>query len=184
MEAYAERDVDVRRALFAFVASAVFGACGGSSAIHFTNEGIGLELTSTAFRNETRIPTKHTCDGSGVSPPLQITWIPEGTVTLALVVEDPDAPRGTWDHWVAYDIPPTAAIPEGVGALGTSGVSSGGSSGYESPCPPSGTHRYFFTVYALDTRLGMAPGADKVALLSRIDGHVLATATLLGRYSR
>lgn len=143
-----------------------------------------MELTSTAFRNETRIPTKHTCDGSGVSPPMQISWIPEATVGLALVVEDPDAPRGTWDHWVAYDISPTASIAEGVGTLGTAGRSSGGSLGYEGPCPPSGTHRYIFTVYALDTRLGLAPGADKATLLGRIEGHVLATATLLGRYSR
>ena len=143
-----------------------------------------MELTSTAFRNESRIPTKYTCDGSEVSPPLQITGIPAATVGLALVVEDPDAPGRTWDHWVAYDIPVTPSIPEGVSALGTPGRSTGGAAGYESPCPPSGSHRYVFTVFALDIRLDLVAGADKATLLAAMEGHVLATATLLGRYSR
>ena len=143
-----------------------------------------MELTSTAFRHEARIPTKYTCDGTEVSPPLQIAGIPAAAATLALIVEDPDAPRGTWDHWVVYDIPVTTAIPEAVGAIGTTGVSTGGEQGYESPCPPSGSHRYVFTVYALDTRLGLAAGANKAAVLTAMEGHVLASATLLGRYSR
>ena len=147
-------------------------------------EGNGMELTSEAFRNEARIPTKYTCDGDDISPPLRITGVPAGTVTLALVVNDPDAPGGTWDHWVAYDIPVIETIPEGVGTLGIPGVTSGGGSGYEGPCPPSGSHRYFFTVYALDARLGLAPGANTATLLERIEGHVLGKATLLGRYSR
>ena len=143
-----------------------------------------MELTSTAFNHESRIPTRYTCDGTEVSPPLQISAIPAGTAALALIVEDPDAPRGTWDHWVVYDIPVTTSIPEGVESIGTTGVSTGGEQGYESPCPPSGSHRYVFTIYALDSTLGLGPGANKVALLAAMEGHVLASATLLGRYSR
>ncbi len=141
-------------------------------------------LTSNAFANEARIPTKYTCDGEDVSPPLAISGVPAGTQTLALVVDDPDAPSGTWDHWVACDIPVTEAIAEGVTTLGTAGRNSWGRSGYGGPCPPSGTHRYYFTVYALDASLGLEPGADKAALLDAMQGHVLAEATLLGRYSR
>jgi Raf kinase inhibitor-like YbhB/YbcL family protein len=143
-----------------------------------------MELTSDAFRHETRIPSKYTCDGDDVSPPLAISGIPAGTEALALVVDDPDAPSGTWDHWVAYDIPVSETIPEGVATLGTAGRNSWGRSGYGGPCPPSGTHRYFFTVYALDTTLGLEAGATKQTLLDAVEGHVLAEATLLGRYSR
>lgn len=143
-----------------------------------------MELTSTAFNHESRIPSKYTCDGAEVSPPLQVTRIPPEAVTLTLIVEDPDAPGGTWDHWIAYDIGLVATIDEGVAGLGTAGRSTGGILGYESPCPPSGSHRYRFTMYALDTRLGLAEGADKATVLDAMEGHVLATATLLGRYSR
>ena len=143
-----------------------------------------MELTSSAFRHETRIPSKYTCDGDNVSPPLVVSEVPAGTETLALVVDDPDAPSGTWDHWIAYDIPVTDEISEGVTALGTGGRNSWGRSGYGGPCPPSGTHRYFFTVYALDAELGLEPGAKKQALLEAMEGHVIAEATLLGRYGR
>jgi len=143
-----------------------------------------MELTSTAFNHESRIPTRYTCDGAEVSPPLHLSGIPPEAKTLALVVEDPDAPGDTWDHWIAYDIEVTSTIPEGVATLGTAGRSTGGTLGYESPCPPSGSHRYRFTVYAVDTRVGLASGADKPTVLAAMKGHVLATATLLGRYSR
>ena len=143
-----------------------------------------MELTSDAFRHQARIPAKYTCEGDGISPPLKISGIPAGTMTLALIVEDPDAGGGTWDHWVVYDIAVMQSIPEGVGSLGTTGRSSGGGSEYEGPCPPSGSHRYVFTLYALDARLGLATGASKAEVLQRIEGHVLATAILLGRYSR
>jgi Raf kinase inhibitor-like YbhB/YbcL family protein len=171
------------------VLAVALGACGGATTTTTlttttTTGDNGMELTSTAFRHEARIPSKYTCDGTEVSPPLQIARIPANAVTLALIVEDPDAPRGTWDHWIVYDIPVMTSIPEGVGPLGTIGVSTGGISGYESPCPPSGSHRYVFTVYALDATLGLAPGANKIAVLAAIEGHVLASATLLGRYSR
>lgn len=143
-----------------------------------------MELTSDSFRDQMRIPTRHTCDGDGVSPQLRITAVPPGTETLALVVEDPDAPAGTWYHWVAYNIPVADAIPEGVAGLGTAGRNSWGRTGYGAPCPPRGSHRYFFTVYALDTHLGLKKGAARAELQQAMRGHVLAAATLLGRYSR
>jgi len=164
--------------------------CGGSSvdrpehtAVE-TTEGTGMELTSTAFENAARIPSQYTCDGADISPPLQVAGLPQGATTLVLVVDDPDAPRGTWDHWVAYDIPLATAIPEGVAALGTPGVNSWGRTEYAGPCPPSGSHRYFFTVYAVDTPLGLPPGATKAEVLAAIAGRVVAEATLIGLYSR
>ncbi|MEE9297806.1 MAG: YbhB/YbcL family Raf kinase inhibitor-like protein [Acidimicrobiia bacterium] len=183
--------MNVRGALIAVVAAALgLSACGGASVdrpVHTAEdmtEGDGMELTSDAFGHEMRIPTKYTCDGDDLSPPLTISGIPTGTVTLALVVDDPDAPAGTWDHWVAYDVPVVGLIPEGVESLGTSGSNSWGRSGYGGPCPPSGSHRYFFTVYALDARMDLEPGVEKSTLLDAIEGHVLAQATLMGRYSR
>ena len=166
------------------------GACGDSGAslpgdtATETTGGTAMQLTSTAFDNEGMIPTKYTCDGEGASPPLSIVDLPETTRTLVLIVEDPDAPRGTYDHWVAYDIPVTMAIGEGVKALGTAGTNSAGSTGYQPPCPPSGTHRYRFTVYAMSGPLALAPGASKSEVLAAIDGRVLADATLIGRYGR
>ncbi|MBI5156430.1 MAG: YbhB/YbcL family Raf kinase inhibitor-like protein [Acidimicrobiia bacterium] len=146
-----------------------------------------MQLTSPAFQHEGALPVQFTCDGEEVSPPLEITGLPTGTTHLVVVMDDPDAPGGTWDHWVAYDIPATDSIPSGGGAIGTVGISTGGVAGYESPCPPSGSHRYVFTVIALDGPLGLAPGASKAAVLEAVaaaGNHVLATATLLGRYSR
>ena len=99
-------------------------------------------------------------------------------------MDDPDAPVGTWDHWVAYDIEPLSEIPEAVEALGTTGTNSWGNTGYGGPCPPSGTHRYFFQALALDARLGWEEGADKTSVLEAIHDHVLAEATLLGFYGR
>ena len=143
-----------------------------------------MRLTSTAFQPDGGIPRRFTCDGEDVSPELILHDLPEGTVSLVLVMDDPDAPAGTWDHWIAYDIPPTTLIPEGAGDLGTAGTNSWGRPGYGGPCPPRGTHRYVFTLYALDARLGLAPGARKSMVLGALAGHVLAEATLVGRYSR
>jgi Raf kinase inhibitor-like YbhB/YbcL family protein len=99
-----------------------------------------------------------------------------------VVVDDPDAPSGTWDHWVAYDIAPVSDIPRDVGALGTAGVNTSGSTGYGGPCPPSGTHRYVHQVYAVDTTLGLAEGATKAEVFAAMEGHVVAEATLTGLY--
>lgn len=143
-----------------------------------------MQLTSTAFEDGGPIPQQYTCDGRDVSPPLSLADVPAGARSLALVMDDPDAPRGTWDHWVAFDLPVVDDIAEDAGPLGTDGENSWGRLGYGGPCPPGGTHRYFFTVYALDTELGLAAGATKTELLDAMEGHVLAAATLMGRYGR
>jgi len=146
-----------------------------------------MRLISSAFEAGEAIPRRFTCDGDDISPPLAIGGIPPGTASLVLVMDDPDSPGGTWDHWIAYDIPAseeTADIPEAAAPVGRLGRNSWGRSAYGGPCPPSGTHRYIFTLYALDALLGLPPGADKATVLSALDGHVLADATLMGRYSR
>jgi Raf kinase inhibitor-like YbhB/YbcL family protein len=149
-----------------------------------TAGGETMELTSPAFEHEGAIPTRFTCDGDNVSPELDISGIPDGTVSLALIMADPDAPSGTWDHWVAYDIAPTAMIPEDVGTLGTAGVGTSGKTDYGGPCPPSGTHRYYFTVLALDAELGLPAGATKAQVQAAAEGHVIAEAALMGTYTR
>lgn len=143
-----------------------------------------MRLTSTAFENEDAIPQQFTCDGSDISPALVLADVPSDAQSMALIMEDPDAPNGTWDHWIAYDIPVGQEIAEDIGELGIPGVNSWGRTGYGGPCPPSGTHRYFFTVYALDEDLGLDSGATKDDVLEALDGHVLAEAMLMGTYSR
>jgi hypothetical protein len=142
-----------------------------------------MELTSSAFTDAGTIPDRYTCKGSDISPPLAIANVPTDTVSLALVMDDPDAPVGVWDHWVAFNIAPRETIPESVGNLGVGGNNSWGRTGYGGPCPPSGTHRYFFAIYALDTELDLAAGASKQEVLDALEGHLLAQATLVGRVS-
>jgi Raf kinase inhibitor-like YbhB/YbcL family protein len=150
-----------------------------------------LELTSTAFAPGQPIPRKYTCDGENVSPPLRWSDPPQGTQSLALICDDPDAPAGIWVHWVLYNlltkaralaeaVPPNADLPDGS----RHGKNSGGRLGYSGPCPPSGTHRYFFKLYALDTVLNLASGADKNQLLQAMQGHILAQTELMGTYKR
>lgn len=146
--------------------------------------GQSMELTSSAFEPEGSIPELYTCDGSDVSPPLTLRDVPAAAVSLVLVLDDPDAPGGVWDHWIAYDIPIDAEIAEAVGPLGTAGLNSWGQPGYGGPCPPSGTHRYIFSVYALDTTLELESGASKADVLDALSDHLLAEAVLIGRYSR
>jgi Raf kinase inhibitor-like YbhB/YbcL family protein len=143
-----------------------------------------MRLSSAAFEHEGSIPRRYTCVGDDVSPALALHDIPAEAVSLALIMDDPDAPAGTWVHWVAYDIPLTPAIPEAVASLGTPGVNSWGTTGYRGPCPPSGTHRYYVTVYALDTHLDLEAGADKSAVRAAMAGHALAEASLVGRFTR
>ena len=111
-----------------------------------------MRISSPAFEHEGDIPARFTCAGEDISPPLLFEDVPPEAVSLVLVMDDPDAPMGTWDHWVAYDIEPLAEVPEGVGSLGTAGTNSWGHIGYGGPCPPSGTHRYQFQLFALDRR--------------------------------
>lgn len=155
---------------------------------------MALTLTSTAFRDGSPIPTKHTCDGADVSPPLAWTGAPQGTATVALIADDPDAPGGTWVHWVLYNLPAShTALPEGVpktdrvpelgGTL--QGKNDFRRIGYGGPCPPPGSaHRYFFKLYALSSTIGLQPGATKQDVERAMRGHILAEARLMGTYAR
>jgi Raf kinase inhibitor-like YbhB/YbcL family protein len=150
-----------------------------------------LTISSTAFSNGGMIPAQYTCDGPDISPPLQWSGLPPGTKTLALIVDDPDAPAKTWVHWVVYDLPGSASgLPENIGPQeklpggGKQGTNDFKKIGYGGPCPPSGTHRYFFKLYALDTATSLKPGASKDELLKAIEGHVVAQGELVGKYKR
>ena len=142
-------------------------------------------LTSAAFENGGEIPATYTCDDKNISPPLSWGRVPEGTKSLAFIMDDPDAPSGTWDHWVMFNIPPSVSgIEEGREPKGVSGKSSFGRGGYGGPCPPSGVHRYFFHFYALDAELDLPEGASKTEILAATEGHILAQAELMGKYER
>jgi len=152
---------------------------------------MAFELASTAFAQGESIPRKYTCDGEDISPPLQWSDPPQDTQSFALIADDPDAPVGTWVHWVLYNLPDeTRALPEAVppDADLPDGSRHGKSSwrrlGYGGPCPPSGTHRYFFKLYALDVVLGLASSASKKQLLQAMEGHILAQTELMGLYTR
>lgn len=142
-----------------------------------------LKVISTVFSHNGHIPSEYTCDGKDINPPFEITNIPEGTRSLALLMEDPDAPRGTFDHWLVWNISPNEAIAEQTNP-GISGTNDFGKTGYGGPCPPSGVHRYFFKVYALDTKLDLLAGADKDALLEAMTDHILAEGVIMGLYQR
>ncbi|MFW6189289.1 MAG: YbhB/YbcL family Raf kinase inhibitor-like protein [Planctomycetota bacterium] len=144
-----------------------------------------MELRSSAFENGGNIPSRYTCDGADVSPPLVISGVPNGADSLALVMDDPDAPGGTFDHWLVWNIPPeTGEIPEGTEPQGVEGRTDFNKLVYGGPCPPSGTHTYRFRLYALDDVLDLKEGAGKAELQAAMEGHVLADALLEGDYSR
>lgn len=143
-----------------------------------------LSVTSPAFKSEDFIPVKYTCDGENISPPLNIANIPNGTKTLVLIMDDPDAPNGTFDHWLVWNIAPTSSTIMEDNAPGTEGKNGSGNNGYKGPCPPSGIHRYFFRVYALDTKLELKPGAVRSMLEESLQNHVLATGEMVGLYKK
>ena len=154
---------------------------------------MAFSLTSGAFKDGTAIPVKHTCDGADVSPPLAWSGPPEGTRSFALIVDDPDAPAGTWVHWVLYNVPAAVSeLPENVAkveSLDLDGARQGRNDfrrpGYGGPCPPAGpAHRYFFKLYALDAPLKLKAGAQKNDVEAAMEGHVLGSAQLMGTYGR
>jgi Raf kinase inhibitor-like YbhB/YbcL family protein len=156
-------------------------------------EAMSIELTSSAFANGKSIPPKHACTGDpdsslkDVSPPLTWSDPPEGTQSFALIMDDPDAPVGTWDHWILFNIPAsTRSLPESmpVNSGFSNGNNSWGRTGYGGPCPPSGTHRYFFKLYALDEMLAISEGANKGELEKAMVGHILAQGGLMGTFSK
>jgi len=142
-----------------------------------------LNITSPAFENNGFVPSKYTCDGADVNPPLKIKDVPKGTESLVLIVDDPDAPMGTWDHWIVWNIPPTVAIDEDS-VPGIEGMNDFNRHSYGGPCPPSGTHRYFFKVYALDISLHLDSNVRKEDVERAMEGHILAEGEMVGRYSR
>lgn len=145
-----------------------------------------MKITSSAFDHNQNIPSKYTCDGENVSPPLSFLDVPENTKSLVLIVDDPDAPGKTWVHWTVFNIDPRVvevaknSVPKG----GIESMTDFGSPGYGGPCPPSGTHRYFFKLYTLDSTLNLSSTADKKAIEEAMEGHVLASSELIGRYRR
>jgi len=150
-----------------------------------------MEIKSTVFKEGMNIAPKHTCDNLDTSPPLEWAKVPSGTKSFALICDDPDAPAGTWVHWVLYNIPAnlrelkenqpnTETLNNGA----QQGKNDFGKFGYGGPCPPSGTHRYYFKIYALDTELNSNPGITKKELLKAMEGHILEEGQLMGRYKR
>ena len=142
-----------------------------------------MKLTTPEFKNNGLMPKKFTCEGDDINPALIIEGAPSNTKSLALIMDDPDAPVGTWVHWVVFNIPVTGAIEEN-GIPGTQGSNNSGRPAYHGPCPPSGTHRYFFKIYALDKELDLPAGTSKGQLEKAMQGHILDKAELVGLYKR
>lgn len=142
-----------------------------------------LHISSPAFNHKGYIPMRYTCEGENINPALEITDIPDGTKTMVLLMDDPDAPGGTFDHWIVWNIPPQDFIKEDS-VPGTVGKNGRGEYRYTGPCPPTGTHRYFFKVYALDTLLDVRSGAVKSVVERAMDGHVLGYGELIGLYRK
>jgi Raf kinase inhibitor-like YbhB/YbcL family protein len=152
-------------------------------------EGITMsefKLASTAFQDNGFVPSKYTCDGSDINPPLVIGNVPPGAKSLALIVDDPDAPMGTWVHWLVWNIAPDIKeIKENDTLKGVGlGLNDFKRQSYGGPCPPSGTHRYFFKLYALDTSLNLPSGAKKADIEKAMQGHIVAQAQIIGLYKR
>ncbi|MBI2027657.1 MAG: YbhB/YbcL family Raf kinase inhibitor-like protein [Deltaproteobacteria bacterium] len=145
-----------------------------------------MKIESSAFEHNQKIPSKYTCDGHDLNPPLKFLDVPQEAKSLVLIMDDPDAPVGTWDHWLIWNIDPKVsdilenAVPQGA----VEGTQSWDHTGYGGPCPPSGTHRYFFKLYALDTKLDLSKSSRKKDVESAMKGHVLSSAELIGLYSR
>ena len=149
------------------------------------NAASSISITSSSFQAGGDIPAKFTCDGTNVSPALQIGGVPNEAKSLVLIVDDPDAPRGLFTHWIIWNIDPktTRVAENSAPAAGVQGTNDFGKRNYGGPCPPSGTHRYFFKIFALDTKLELKPNARRAELDAAMRGHVLAQGELMGRYS-
>lgn len=158
-----------------------------------TEATMSLEPTSDAFVNGQSIPPKYACTGINVSPAIAWNEPPSGTQSFALIMDDPDAPMGTWVHWVLFNIPADArSLQEDLPITGKNidpnaiyvGKNSSGNIAYDGPCPPGGTHRYYFKLYALDTTINLLPGATKEQVLKEMEGHILAQGELMGTFSK
>lgn len=174
--------------IFLFISFGIilFGAgCTPTSPVLPLNQ-TAMRLSSSAFQNNEMIPSRYSCDGDDVSPPLEIEDIPENARSLALIVDDPDAPRGDWVHWAVWNISPdTTSIAEDSVPIGAiEGTTDFGRNEWGGPCPPSGVHRYQFKLYALDTLLSLPSSAKKQDVEQAMQGHILAQTMLIGRYQR
>lgn len=169
----------------------VFLIYSGNKTFSEMKGGGKMQITSSVFTEGGMIPAEYTCDGKDISPPLEWKDFPAGTKSFALISDDPDAPVGLWVHWIIYNIPvsmtkleehvrPEREFKNGM----RQGSNSWPKIGYGGPCPPSGTHRYYFKLYALDAPMTLAPGAAKAELLQALKGHILAEAQLMGKYKR
>jgi Raf kinase inhibitor-like YbhB/YbcL family protein len=147
---------------------------------------MSIHITSSAFKEGDKIPRIYTCDDQNVSPPLAWTGVPTNTVSLAMIMDDPDAPGGMWVHWVLYNLPADlTSLEQGKNGRGTEGKNDFGKMGYGGPCPPRGSnHRYFIKIYALDGILDLKAGATKAEVEKAMKGHILAEGQLMGRYGR
>ena len=145
-----------------------------------------MKLTSAVFTQEEQIPEEYSCDGKNVNPPLTIAEVPPGAKSLGLVVEDPDAPSGTWSHWLVWNIKPETLeiMEDSVPEAAVQGVNDFKEIGYGGPCPPSGTHRYIFRLYALDATLNLNEGADRGELEEALEEHILDSTELVGLYTK
>lgn len=176
------------------VAFILLYSCQSKNQSNFKNVGgkkMEIKIKSTAFEEGGMIPKKYTCDGKDISPPLVWDSVPDSTKSFALICDDPDAPMGTWVHWVIFNLPANIKdLPENVPPQKTlpNGAKQGTNDfrkiGYGGPCPPGGTHRYYFKLYALDTELTLAAGTTKAILLKAMGGHILAEGQLMGKYKR
>ena len=186
----------MRKNIIALVIISILLFCSFNNSAQAGSETAGgkkmeIKITSSAFEDGGMIPAKYTCDGADISPPLRWDVVSEGTKSIALICDDPDAPIGTWVHWVLFNlpadtkelaenIPPDKTLPNGA----KQGITDFGRNGYGGPCPPSGTHRYFFKVYALDTQIDLTSSANKAQLLKAMEGHILGQGQLMGKYKR
>lgn len=156
-----------------------------------TQPKVEIKVTISAFKEGESIPRQYTCDGVNISPPLEWGGVPKNAKTIAIIADDPDAPAGTWTHWVLYNLPAdkiglieNTPASETLTGGGMQGQNDFRKIGYGGPCPPSGTHRYFFKLYALDSELPLKPGATRVDLEKAMEGHIVAEGQLMGKYSR
>lgn len=150
------------------------------------DELMTLRITSSTFKDGELIPKNHTCQGTNVNPPLSIEGVPKGTKSLAIIMDDPDAPMGVWDHWILWNIDPQTSFIDqnSCPPNAIQGKNSGGMNRYSGPCPPSGTHRYFFKVYALDTKIDLQQNAAKSDLERAMQGHIIEKTQIMGLYRK
>jgi Raf kinase inhibitor-like YbhB/YbcL family protein len=166
----------------------VFALMKSSSKVHSKGMGTSMKISSPAFEHNGKIPSKYTCDGANVSPPLTFEGVPQNAASLVLIADDPDAPAGTWVHWVMYNIlATTGRLQENIrpdAEFAFQGMNDFGRVGFGGPCPPNGTHRYFFKLYAVTRKLDLKPGATKQQVEAAMKGHILEQSEIIGLYKR